>query len=499
MVNLPTFRKTVGSLAMLSLFSPRLIQKSLNNFVFPEDLQWQFTKISNYFTALLNRDRTINIHEFLYELFVEALGYKSPFDEMEWELDLEPTPQLGFFSQTMRHPVVEIDCSALYAEEVSVAPNPPASSVQWKITIHHQAIALFHVPTSDIFCQYFPLSQLLQLDKWREFYLLCCRRTLLPRFLNSSAHTAILLAESQELEQTTAKSLYLQISSIRHYLSKDFRYRLQQGAVSDPEAVAHRAVMLLLRRIIFILHAQAQQILPANLLEDAYNFFNPYQEQAVWQNYKAIFHWLGYGGSRLKESLPKFPCSLFQTDPILDEQLFVGDELCRQLKELAKYQVSEGVLLCTLEALLESQRKRSPKYPCKQLLNLSAARHKVQTAVLSCYQERSPKDAIHLLEKIRIIDYQCQSGMQLTIAFKCLLQTCAYLFADSDLHQIAEYILQNCLYGYDANPEAIAMTQLNLWLAAVPWVLPNNAIEAHITTAPPDVMSDGADICLIEL
>jgi len=476
---------------MLPLFTPQLIQKRLINFVFPEDLQVQFAKVTTYLERLHQRQTDINIHEFLYDLFVEALGYQSPFCETAWELDLEPDAQLGFFSPTLRHPVVLIDYSALCANEARVNPSDLEASIQWKIAIDYQAIALFHLSTSDIFCQYFALKELLNIDKWREFYLLCCRRTLLPRFLNGAGHTAILLAESQELERTTAKSLYLQISSIRHYLVKDFRYRLQQVSLADPEAVANRAVMLLLRRIIFILYAQTQQILPANLLEDAYNFFNPYQEQAVWHNYKAIFHWLGYGGSRLKEGLLKIPCGLFQTDPILDEQLFVGDELCRQLKELVKYQVSDGVLWCTLEALLESNRKRSPKYPCKQLLNLSTTRQKVQTAVISYYQERSPQDAIHLLEKIRVIDYQCQSGMQLATAFRSLVQVCQSLFPDSDLRQIAEYILQNCLYGGDANPEAIPLAHLNLWLSALSWVLPNHALEAHITpigTSPNQVV-----------
>ncbi len=482
---------------MLPLFAPQLIQKRLTNFVFPEDLQVQFAKVKNYLEILYQQQTGINIHEFLYDLFVEALGYQSPFDETEWELDLEPDAQLGFFSPTLRYPIVLIDYSALCAEEARVNPIDLDASLQWKITIDHQAIALFHLPTSDLFCQYFSLNELLSLDKWREFYLLCCRRTLLPRFLNGLAHTTILLAESQALEQTTAKSLYLQIRSIRYSLVKDFRYRLQQMSLAEPEAVAEDAAMLLLRRIIFILYAQTQQILPVNLLEDAYNFFNPYQEQAVWHNYKAIFHWLGYGGSRLKDSLPKFPCGLFQTDPILDEQLFVGDELCRQLKELVKYQVSDGVLWCTLEALLESNRKRSPKYPCKQLLNLSATWQKVQTAVMSYYRERSPQDAIHLLEKIRVFDPHCQSGMQLVTAFKCLMQVCQYLFPDCDLRQIAEYILQNSLYGSDANPEAIALTHLNLWLSALPWVLPNHDLVEHITSTNQLIFSE--DIWLIEL
>jgi len=480
---------------MLPLFAPQLIQKRLTNFVFPEDLQVQFAKVSIYLEALHQRQTEINVHEFLYDLFVGALGYQSPFHETDWELDLEPAIQLGFFSPTLRYPIVQIDY--LCTDEATSNSLELEASIQWKIVIDYQAIALFHLSTSDIFCQYFALKELLNIDKWREFYLLCCRRTLLPRFLNGAGHTAILLAESQELEQTNAKIFYLQISSIRHYLVKDFRYRLQQVSLADPEAVANRAVMLLLRRIIFILYAQTQQILPANLLEDAYNFFNPYQEQAVWHNYKAIFHWLGYGGSRLKEGLLKIPCGLFQTDPILDEQLFVGDELCRQLKELVKYQVSDGVLWCTLEALLESNRKRSPKYPCKQLLNLSTTWHKVQTAVISYYQERSPQDAIHLLEKIRVIDYQCQSGMRLATAFRSLLQVCPSLFPNCDLRQIAEYILQNCLYGGDANPEAIALAHLNLWLSALAWVLPNHALEAHITSLNQLVFPE--DIWLIEL
>jgi hypothetical protein len=482
---------------MLPLFTPQLIQKRLINFVFPEDLQVQFAKVTTYLERLHQRPTDINIHEFLYDLFVEALGYQSPFCETAWELDLEPDAQLGFFSPTLRHPVVLIDYSALCANEARVNPSDLEASIQWKIAIDYQAIALFHLPTSDIFCQYFPLRELFSIEKWREFYLLCCRRTLLPRYMNSSAHTAILLAESQELEQTTAKSLYLQISSIRHYLVKDFRYRLQQLSLPDPEAVANRAVMLLLCRTIFVLYASAHQILPANLLEDAYNFFNPYQEQAVWQNYKAIFHWLGYGGARLKESLPRFNCGLFQTDPILDTQLFVGDELCRQLQELGKYQVSDGVLWCTLEALLEPSRKRSPKYPCKQLLNLSSTWHKVQTAVKNYCQERSPQDAMHLLEKVRVVDYQCQSGMQLVTAFKCLLRVCDALFPHCDLRQIAEYIVRNCLYGSAANREAIALTHLNLWLTALPWTLPNPALEQHI--ASPDQVFLPEDSWLIEL
>jgi hypothetical protein len=451
---------------MFPLFAETLIAKKLSTFVFPEDLLDRRQVISKWqglFTDKLEAELQPNIHEFLHDLFVDVLGYGSPFGDETWELELVPQASLGLFGEGLCHPLVKIDWDASYPAENNHA-------YEWIVRINSMGIYLLHGQMPSIFCEQFLWSNVTELFNWQKFYLLLCRRTLLPRSLGAKSHTLLLFEESQELENEYLRQIYTQVVNTRDRLTKDFRHRLSQAEVPDQptvENLADEKALKLIYRILFITYAQSWQLLPPRLIGDAYDFYNPYQEQPVWCNYKAIFHGLRSGNSRFKELLPTYVCSIFAPDLILDEMIFVGDELCRQLKEIAKFNVRENLTLgawnCLLHSLLPPPRKRPAKYPCKYLGTAQS--------VIAKLQVHPNLDVNNLI----IFDRQCRSGTLLVVAFFYLLQ---------HTNSTAEFIMTNCLYGTDPDPQAVAMTKLNLWLAGLTHCAPVTALDQHIYHQP---------------
>lgn len=443
---------------MFPLFLETLIAKKLSTFVFPEDLLDRMQVISKWQELFISKAQ-INIHEFLHDLFVDSLGYASPFSDRTWELELVPHASLGFFGEEISHPLVKIDHEFNYTSQNS-------DIYEWIVRINSTGIHLLHRHLPEFFCEEFSWIHLTNLSTWQKFYLLLCRRTLLPRTLETKSHTLSLFEESQELENEHLKQIYVQIVTTRDRLTKDFRHRLSQSSeVPDQQEqnLAEDRAMQLIYRILFITYAQSWQLLPPRLLSDAYDFYNPYQEQPVWSNYKAIFHGLRSGNSRLKELLPNYKCTIFDYDLILDEIIFVGDELCRQLKEISKFNLREYLSLgswnCLLDSLLHSAKKRPSKYPSKYLLSAQS--------VINKLRQLSNLDINNLI----VIDRQCRSGTLLVIALHYLL---------NHTNSTAEFISTNCLYGADTDPQAVAVTKLNLWLTTLSQCAPSALLDQHI-------------------
>lgn len=446
---------------MFPLFSEALIQKKLTSFVFPEDLSDRLQVIHKWLPTLQNANETINIYEFLHDLFVDGLGYASPFNDEHWELELEPVTCLGFFGSGVIKPIVIIDYSGIIDQQISLEDD---SSILWKIAINWQYISLSAYQSSPIFKMGFRWQDLLDFGTWQKFYLLMCRRTLLPRFTDTKSQTQLLWEESQEVEIITLKQIYQQLSNVREHLLKDFRHRLSH--LPNNQEVAFSLAMKLIGRMLFIAYAIDRQFLPANLISDAYAFFNPYREQSAWDNYKAIFRWLYAGNSRLKSPLPIYTCSLFAPDPLLDENLYVGDELCRQLKEITKFnwrtEISSSIFNCLLELLLQSTKKRVYKYPSKYLLSASKVIDKLQKI-----------DFTNLANYI-ILDRQCQVGTYLVTALNYLTDQAR------DPRATAIILLKECLWGIDPSPIGILLTKLNLWLTGLVYTPPVAELEVHI-------------------
>ncbi|MFM7601790.1 MAG: hypothetical protein ACKO7R_11425 [Pseudanabaena sp.] len=260
----------------------------------------------------------------------------------------------------------------------------------------------------------------------------------------------------------------------------------------------------------FVAYCEDRQLLPKNLIKDAYEFKNPYIVQPIWENYKAIFSWVQNGNATYHNPINAYPLSLFESDRILDQALFVGDELCRQIKEIARFDFNEDITRHILTCLFDESikelsqyrkdlsnlsKRRTPKLPCKAILqsesvirvlqqHLSSAKNHhndesqfAQDTLLYCqeYQER--------LLKIKIIHPKCGAGVFLATALEFLLsehERIHYLFnkfsdnsdnveaiAPKTPTEVVTHILQHNLFGCDVVEESIEITRLLLCLRSL--------------------------------
>ncbi|MBD2179193.1 hypothetical protein H6F42_19915 [Pseudanabaena sp. FACHB-1998] len=517
-----------------SLFHPKPLARRVNSFGFPRDLGDRYQIVQKWlgFAEAGQPSNLIAEAQFLHDIFVDILGYKSPFETNggNWELELHPKPALGFFTETAVNVIAEIRVNT--AEEGAIVKPPPEhETTEWLIVLDYREICLYHRDVSGLFCQRFSWESLADLEQLKAFYFVLSRRTLLRGIANSEerSRTSQLLEESHQLEAEVLKNFYSHYYKIRSQLIKDFRYRLlllaqapnphqssldnqPQIKIEDAISIAIYQAQKLLNRILFVACCEDRSLLPANLIKDAYEFVNPYVEQPIWENYKAIFSWVQNGNSHYQNPVRAYPFSLFESDSILDNSLFVGDELCRQIKEIARFDFHEDITRHILTCLFDESikelsqyrkdlgnlsKRRTPKLPCKTILQSESViltlqqhlglkkdlvegdRHEnnLQDTLAYCkeYQQR--------LLNIKILHPKCGAGVFLATALEFLIsehERIHYLltkFSDEFskneeiVHktpsEVLLHILQHNLFGCDVVEESVEMTRLCLYLRAL--------------------------------
>ena len=500
-----------------SLFHPKPLAKRISSFGFPKDLGDRFQIVQKWLSFASDGEPSNLLAEaqFLHDIFVDILGYKSPFESNggSWELELHPHPALGFFTETSANVIAEIRVNT--EQGAIVKPEAEHETTEWLIVLDYREICLYHRHGSSLFCQRFAWESLADLGQLKAFYFLLSRRTLLRGIANSEerSRTTHLLEESHQLESEILKNFYSHYYKIRSQLIKDFRYRLQllahpvgsdqnqlQIKAEDAIAIAIYQSQKLLNRILFVAYCEDRDLLPENLIKDAYGFENPYIEQPIWENYKAIFNWVQNGNPNYHIPINAYAFSLFASDRILDQALFVGDELCRQIKEIARFDFCEDITRHILTCLFDESirelsqyrkdlsnlsKRRIPKLPCKAILQSESVirtlqqhlaipkdEHQGTLAYCQAYRER--------LLNIKILHPKCGAGVLLSTALEFLLSEhdrIDYLLTKlaSDTDEIAPkppttsitYILQNNLFGCDVAEESIEITRLSLCLRSL--------------------------------
>ena len=501
-----------------SLFHPKPLAKRISSFGFPKDLGDRFQIVQKWLSFASDGEPSNLLAEaqFLHDIFVDILGYKSPFESNggAWELELHPHPALGFFTETSANVIAEVRVSTAESRTI-IKPEPEQETTEWLIVLNYREICLYHRDVSSLFCQRFAWDSLANLEQFKAFYFLLSRRTLLRGIANSEerSRTTHLLEESHQLESEILKNFYSHYYKIRSQLIKDFRYRLQLlahpvgNAENHLQIKAENAISIaiyqsqkLLNRILFVAYCEDRDLLPENLIKDAYEFKNPYIEQPIWENYKAIFNWVQNGNPKYHIPISACSFSLFASDRILDQALFVGDELCRQIKEIARFDFGEDITRHILTCLFDESirelsqyrkdlsnlsKRRIPKLPCKAVLqsesvirtlqqHLSISKDNHQNTLAYCqeYQER--------LLQIKIVHPKCGAGVFLATALEFLLSEhdrIDYLITKfcNDDEAIAPktptdvimHILQHNLFGCDVAEESIEITRLSLCLRSL--------------------------------
>ncbi|AFY69520.1 hypothetical protein Pse7367_1225 [Thalassoporum mexicanum PCC 7367] len=219
------------------LFQRKTLKNRIATFGFPADLTRRASKIVKWLKYINDGKQPDEASdaEFLHDLFVEVLGYRSPFgeDSRGWEFEFQPSPALGFFFEDGLQVVAEIFIHGIDRE---IQPQHAAS--EWLIAIDYKCLRLYHKSKPKLFYQQFSLGKLIvDADYLRQFYFILCRRTLLPGLPNSQERSRILqlLEESQNAEMVIARDFYSYFHKVRLNLVKDFRYRLQQIATEQSE------------------------------------------------------------------------------------------------------------------------------------------------------------------------------------------------------------------------------------------------------------------------
>ncbi|MCS6960465.1 MAG: hypothetical protein RMK91_10505 [Pseudanabaenaceae cyanobacterium SKYGB_i_bin29] len=318
------------------LFHPRVLQEHCLKFAYPQDLTDRFGLFWGQLVAAQASDNPLDKWQAIHDLFCGVLGYRSPFAEGDsWELDLTDRIFWGYFSPSIYQPQGEI--------LVSSAPVPlifPAS-IDWLIVTDLNSIALYYREYGIVFSQVFQFAQLHDREQLERFYALFCRRNLLgnpsqPR----QAKVYQLLELTEATEEELGQNFYRYCTQLYHNLTKDMHHRLAQLGVLTPQ-LDQQITRLLLHRLLIVQAFTDRGLLPPRLLQDAYNFINPYVHQPVWVNFRAVFRWLDQGNRQ--QNISPLGIKFFQFNEILDRLIHIGDELCRQMKEVGQFNLQQDV------------------------------------------------------------------------------------------------------------------------------------------------------------
>ncbi len=499
------------------LFHAKTIEKWMLSFGFPEDLNSRLHKIANWLAYIQagNKTNPATDAEFLHDLCVDVLGYQSPFapDAKKWELEFTPTATLGFFDGENNSIVAEI-----IVGDINNKPQVNYETTQWIIVTNYRYIRLYdNIQNTNfkILFQEFKIELILTNSEYLKcFYFLLCRRSLLAANFKEQSRLSKLLIESEAITYEIANNFYGQYQKIQKQLIKDFTYRLQLLKLDQEclkinseinseinpgsiELIAINKAQKLLNRIIFITFFQSQKLLPIQLIIDAFQFDNPYKYQAIWENYKAIFAWINNGNSA--NLVFNYGGSLFEFDFVLDELLFVGDELCRQIKELSRFDFNLDISNITIAFILEqlnkdlvalksqsvAKQKKLKPYKIWQtyqsietIIKSHLERIKNQNQIKNRIKNENidQENSIQLidrslyktsLENLVIYAPECGSGMVLVMALNILVEEYRQVYENLDLEysqNLVINILQNQIFGNAKQIESVEITKLNLWL-----------------------------------
>ena len=372
------------------LFHSKTLKSAVQSFVFPIDLEERQQRLIQWIEPLekgvLDEIKEVSLHgQFLSDVFQQILEYRSVIQGsgQAWEIHAEQTISdgggaadgaLGFFTATegkkgkaklSGRVIAPIELKGAKNDLDRPAPGRKESAVdqgwryanytqdcKWVIVSNYREIRLYQTSKTPAYCEQFRLVELKNLEIFKQFYFLLCRQNFLPSSdeLKARSRVDLLLAESNEAEDAITKELYQLYKNVRINLTEHFQTSAPKD-IPNREAVLIEKAQKVLDRVLFMAFCEDRRLLPEKTIRKAHDHKDRYNPRPIWENYKAIFHWVDVGND--DPPIPGYNGGLFRHDPLLDERLQVTDQLCTQLKELARFDFDTEVSVNILGHIFE--------------------------------------------------------------------------------------------------------------------------------------------------
>ena len=373
-----------------TLFHSKTLKSAIQSFSFPADFEERHQKIIEWIEPLekgvLDEIKEVSLHgQFLADIFQQILGYRSVIQGsgQAWEIHAEQSisdgggsadAALGFFTATegkkgkatlKGRVIAPIELKGAKNDLDRPAPGRKESAVdqgwryanytadcKWVIVSNYREIRLYQTSKTPAYCEVFRLLDMKKLAVFQQFYFLLCRTNFLPLSDDPKAKSRIdlLLAESNDAEEAVTSDLYQQYKTLRINLAQHFQASAPID-IPDRDSVLIEKAQKLLDRILFVAFCEDRRLLPEKTIQKAHDYKDPYSPRPIWENYKTVFRWVDVGND--DPPIPGYNGGLFKHDPILDERLEVTNQLCTQLKELARFDFDTEVSVNILGHIFE--------------------------------------------------------------------------------------------------------------------------------------------------
>jgi len=401
--------------------------------------------------------------------------------------------------------------------------NTDRDHCRWGIVSNMVSFRLYERDSTQRRYEHFSLQSLRDIDTFLQFYCIFHTRGLVENIAGRKPRAMELLERSSKRQREVGDELYDRYSQHRTLLI-DHLHREHGHAV--PEAI--EIVQRLLDRVIFVAFCEDRDLLPERTIKRAYQQLPAFYAvtNPRWQNFKALFRFLDAGNE--EQHIPGYNGGLFAPSPADDIELddtwttffdqigdydfadevnldVLGHLFEKSITELEKQRTSglfEGSPERTEQyAQMPQSVKRKqlgiyytpPEltsrivgYTVDELIDqrlANLARQMGGAAVPAAQTSAAPEPpdtadywaaAIDLIRNLKIVDPACGSGAFLFQAYEVLEhryhEAIGHLDALGDPRakdhaaSVAEYILNDNLYGVDLSPEAVEITQLALWI-----------------------------------
>ena len=346
-----------------------------------------------------------------------------------------------------------------------------------------------------------------------------------------------LLGESTDYARSVGDSLKVQVYEALRHVAQGFLDHPRNGLSAEPETLReiYDNSLILLYRLLFVLYAESRDLLPIHEsagYRDSYSLYaikhdverNLTQGRSLlptsatlWPRLAELFGIIADGSPPLK--VATFDGGLFDKEihPFLEDHAVGDGHLQQAIDRLARVNgqfvdyrdlaerhlgtIYEGLLEYHLEAMGKSQdgwtvdllndrgeRKATGSYYTPDYV----VKFIVEATVDPLLQEavegaRSDEEKVQAVLDLNVLDPSMGSGHFLVEVVERISRFLVELGvepeeleAGGELAYWKRRVAQSCVYGVDANPLAVDLAKLSLWLATVARDRPLSFLDHHL-------------------